>query len=285
MPVPLNLTQLFTNNAISLLAAPIDSTATSLTVMAGHGAKYPQPVGDGSDFFFITLEDLSAAVREIIKVTGRTGDTLTFALADRAQEGTVALAWTANAGHDTLVDHRVTAETMRRAMQLPIGGNAGVTIQENAVTVGIPATVLNFTGPISVTGAGNTKQINITSTGGASDIHGSTTLAPIIIDPGWTQSASTVIYSNYQRGFKFFVTLYMPANHKSCTFEVLGNISGDISASTETVKWNRTSRIGSNFVGTTNVSLKTSTKELELTWQNGEMSPIEVMCTRIQHLP
>lgn len=125
MPVPLNLTQLFTNNAVSLLVAPISATATSLTVMPGHGVQFPQPTGDGSDFFFITLEDQGATVREIIKVTGRTGDTLTFALSDRGQDGTVPLAWTSAVGADTLVDHRITAETLRRLQQLPVQTPSG----------------------------------------------------------------------------------------------------------------------------------------------------------------
>lgn len=67
MSVPLHLTQLFSNNAVSLLAAPISATATSLTVMAGYGSLYPQPTGNGSDYFLITLEDQHASVREIIK--------------------------------------------------------------------------------------------------------------------------------------------------------------------------------------------------------------------------
>jgi hypothetical protein len=126
MPLPVG-TQLFANNAISLLAAPITVISTSLTVITGHGALYPQPTGDGSDFFLITLEDQSATTREIIKVTGRVGDTLLFNLADRGQEGTTVQAWSSNPGHETLVDHRVTAETMQWAMQLPVSGPSSST--------------------------------------------------------------------------------------------------------------------------------------------------------------
>lgn len=112
--------QLFTNNAVTLLQAPITATDTSLTVMNGYGAQFPQPTGDGSDFFLVTLENQTATVREIIRVTGRVGDTFTFALAHRGQEGTTPLAWNASSGDDTLVDHRITAETMRLAMRLPV---------------------------------------------------------------------------------------------------------------------------------------------------------------------
>jgi hypothetical protein len=105
--------QLFTNNAISLLAAPIGPSDTTLTVLPGYGALFPQPAPGGTEYFNVTLENQSATQREIIKVYGRTGDTFTNIV--RAQEGTTAQSWPAGGmGNDTLVDHRVTAETMRR---------------------------------------------------------------------------------------------------------------------------------------------------------------------------
>lgn len=105
--------QLFSNNSISLLAAPIGPTDTTLTVLPGDGALFPQPANDGTEYFNVTLESQDATRREIIKVFGRTGDTLTNI--QRAQEGTTAQSWPAGGpGNDTLVDHRVTAETMRR---------------------------------------------------------------------------------------------------------------------------------------------------------------------------
>ena len=143
MAVPLALTQLFTNNAVSLLTAPISATATSLTVMAGHGALYPQPIGDGSDYFLITLEDQSASVREIIKVTGRVGDTLTFSLSDRGLEGTIPRAWTSSAGNDTLVDHRITAETLTRASLKPqASATSGVLLFNQTYTLQAPVSGL-----------------------------------------------------------------------------------------------------------------------------------------------
>ena len=140
MSVPLQLTQLFSNNAVSLLSAPITATSTSLTVIPGHGALYPQPTGDGSDYFLITLEDQSATVREIIKVTARAGDTLYFSLADRGLEGTTARSWSASAGSDTLVDHRITADTMTRAMQKPLGSaTPGTVLFNQPFTVDSPS--------------------------------------------------------------------------------------------------------------------------------------------------
>lgn len=226
--------QLFTNNAVALLAAPIGPGSTSLTVMTGLGALYPQPVGP-TDYFLVTLEDQTGLLREIVRVNGRTGDTFTGLI--RGQEGTTAQAWAASLGNDTLVDHRVTAETMRLAMALP------------------------------------------------ESISGSSSLAPISVPSTTTQNVNIAGYSQYQRGFKFFVTIFVPATFQSCTFEVLGNIKGNIATNSETATWNRTARVGDNLAGSVTITLNTALKELQLTWNNGEVNPVEVMCTRIQHLP
>lgn len=80
----------FTNFATSTLASGILAGATSLSVFAGDGAKFP--VLGAGDYFYAVLENLAGA-REIIKVTARTGDS--FDTIVRAQDGTSALAWNA----------------------------------------------------------------------------------------------------------------------------------------------------------------------------------------------
>jgi len=139
MPAPaLGLTQLFSNNAVSLLVSPISETATSLTVMPGYGTLYPQPSGAG-DYFLITLENQSGTTREIIKVTNRIGDVLYFTLADRGLENTGVQSWPVSNGNDTLVDHRVTADTMRRAMLKPLASSIpGNTIYNADFTLELP---------------------------------------------------------------------------------------------------------------------------------------------------
>lgn len=99
--------RLFSNNAVSLLNAPINASATTLQVIPGHGAMFPTP--QANEFFCVTLEDQAASIREIIHVTARNGDTFTIA---RGQEGTTARSWGASQGNDTLVDHRITAGTL-----------------------------------------------------------------------------------------------------------------------------------------------------------------------------
>jgi hypothetical protein len=103
------LKQLFTNNAVSLLKFPITADAVSLQVLDGHGDMFPTP--QENEFFTVTLENQTASAREIIFVTQRQGDIFTIV---RGRENTFPHAWSASASNDTLVDHRLTAETLYR---------------------------------------------------------------------------------------------------------------------------------------------------------------------------
>ncbi|HBK3102617.1 TPA: hypothetical protein ACQIYV_002694 [Escherichia coli] len=87
------LSLLAANNAQTVLAAGISSTATSLTVSTGTGTLFPSPVA-GTSFFKLTIIDAATGtLTEIIHVTARNGDVFTI---QRGQEGTVPRAWSAN---------------------------------------------------------------------------------------------------------------------------------------------------------------------------------------------
>jgi hypothetical protein len=92
----------FTNNATATLAASISTSSTSLTVTTSQGALFPTLAA--GDYFYATLTDSSNNL-EIVKITARSGDTLT---ATRAQEGTTARTY---AAADKL-ELRVTAATL-----------------------------------------------------------------------------------------------------------------------------------------------------------------------------
>jgi hypothetical protein len=96
--------QLFSNNAITTLAAPINASATSLSVISGAGSLFPAI--SGSNFFVATLLKINTGTSpptvtayEIIKVIARAGDTMTIV---RGQENTTALSW--NAGDTMSLD-------------------------------------------------------------------------------------------------------------------------------------------------------------------------------------
>ena len=101
MTVPM----LFANNASSRLYAGIDAITTSIRVQDGDGVKFPQPTGDGSNYFPVTVEDRRSGQIEIMLCTGRSGDILNVT---RAQEGTPAQSFLLGA----TVSNRLTAATM-----------------------------------------------------------------------------------------------------------------------------------------------------------------------------
>ena len=100
---------LFANDASSTLAAPISTTATSLTLASGTGALFPSP--SAGQQFTLTMNDAATGLlTEIMLCTARSGDTLTV---ERAQEGTVALNWLAG----DLAANLCTAGTMAALLQ------------------------------------------------------------------------------------------------------------------------------------------------------------------------
>lgn len=77
------------DSASSTLAGSLTNVATTLTVQAGHGDRFPQITG--TDYTYLYLENTAGTV-EAIKVTARTAtaDSMTI---ERAQLGTTAQAW------------------------------------------------------------------------------------------------------------------------------------------------------------------------------------------------
>jgi hypothetical protein len=117
------MAQLFTNNAASELTAAISDTDTSISVTATTGADFPNPTAP--DYFLVTL--MNTVDTEIVKVTARSGDTMTIV---RAQEGTTAAAFAIG----ELVELRVTAGTMTNAMVAPAQIYAGAMREIASVT-------------------------------------------------------------------------------------------------------------------------------------------------------
>lgn len=87
------------NNAFSTLASGISDVATSITVAAGTGSRFP--AAGGADYFYATLINTSNQL-EVVKVTARSTDTLTVV---RAQDNTTARAYSSS----DRIELRVTA--------------------------------------------------------------------------------------------------------------------------------------------------------------------------------
>lgn len=75
------------NNAFSTLASGITNVATTITLAAGTGSRFP--AAGGADYFYATLINTSNQL-EVVKVTARSTDTLTVV---RGQDGTTARAY------------------------------------------------------------------------------------------------------------------------------------------------------------------------------------------------
>lgn len=81
----------FANNASTTLGSAITPTATSITVASGTGSEFPNPTA--GQYFTATLwasGSTTGLPNEIVRVTSRTGDTMTVV---RGQEGTTAQSW------------------------------------------------------------------------------------------------------------------------------------------------------------------------------------------------
>ena len=117
----------FANSAFATLAAGINSSATSITLTTGQGARFPS-LGAG-DYFYATLIDASNNL-EIIKCTARSTDVLTVV---RAQESTTARAYSTG----DRIELRVTAQGLVDVAPVQsVNGNTGaVTVTVSAAAV------------------------------------------------------------------------------------------------------------------------------------------------------
>ena len=153
---------LFTNNAGSTFANPVDMTATTVTLVGGGGAVFPQPTG--SDYFMVTFITVNGTQLEICKCTARAGDTLTVV---RAQEGTGAQ----NFQIGDQCQLRITAATMNTIVS-SIGTDnvknitAGTGISATGTgTVTIANTgVTGITAGSNITVSGSTGNVTVNAT-------------------------------------------------------------------------------------------------------------------------
>jgi microcystin-dependent protein len=95
-------TQLHANNASTTLNGPIGALDLTMTVV--DGSSFPNPTT--GQYFLVTIE--IGGAREIIKVTGRSGNT--FTISARGQEGTTPAPW----ANGALVESRTTKDTLGR---------------------------------------------------------------------------------------------------------------------------------------------------------------------------
>jgi hypothetical protein len=128
----------FSNNAATVLAANASSSTTSLTV--SDGSVFPTL--SGSDYTYVTLEDLSSN-REVVKVTGISGNTLTVV---RGQDGTSARAFSAG----VKCELRITAALLNDLNTE--ADTESVSIDGDTMTGGLTVPSLSVTGNTTTSG-------------------------------------------------------------------------------------------------------------------------------------
>lgn len=192
-------TYLFANNANSILAAPINTVATTLQVSAGTGALFPTPQVN-QPFLMTLIDSATQLVNEIVLVTARVGDVMTVV---RAQEGTTAKAWL---GGD-ICANLVTAATVQNMEQIPQAQAAAHNWAQD--TGGVNSYVAAYSPPITQRIQGMTLRIKIANNNNGActlDIgagpspwvnpDGSPLGAGALISGGWAEFVDNV--TNYQ---------------------------------------------------------------------------------------
>jgi len=96
------------NNASGTLATAISASDTGIVLTTGNGASFPA-LG-ASDYFYATLESTGGTF-EVIKVTVRSGDSMTVV---RAQEGSTANSFAAGSRIELRVTVQSVIDTARR---------------------------------------------------------------------------------------------------------------------------------------------------------------------------
>ena len=159
--------QLFANNAKTTLAAPINSSQTTITVAPGTGSLFPSPT-TGQQFKVTLVSASSSTVYEICNCTARTGDVLTVV---RGQEGTTGTPFLLS----DIVGHYDTAAVMTdlvqsEQLQANYYGFAVATGTGNALTATLPSNLTAISDGFTIilrSSAANTGATTLTLTLGS----------------------------------------------------------------------------------------------------------------------
>lgn len=137
-------TFLFANNASTVLASPISSGSTTLTVASGTGTLFPAPA-TGQQFALSLTDALTGDVFEIVYVTHRSGNTMTVL---RGQEGTTATSWLAG---DTAANWITAGQQGAFLQRIQLQANLNIFVNgstgsdgNNGLTSGTPFATFQF---------------------------------------------------------------------------------------------------------------------------------------------
>lgn len=120
----------FANNAKTTIASPPSPALTGLSFTVADGSKFPTL--SGGDYFYGTRED-SLGNKEIVKITGRSGATMTVDAAGRGVDGTTALTWAAGDSFELRMTNIALSEILSVITDPEITALLGLTSAANKV--------------------------------------------------------------------------------------------------------------------------------------------------------
>lgn len=130
-------TTVYANNVGAVTAADIGPSDTLLILSAGQGATFPSL--SASEYMWATLIHPVSHVTEIVKITARSGDTLTI---ERGRDGSAATAFPAG----SVIEMRVVAELLRELSWRLVANAANGVLQlgtdAKAAKAQLPADIL-----------------------------------------------------------------------------------------------------------------------------------------------
>lgn len=162
-------TILFANNAKTTTQGAISDTDVTIVLKTGAGALFPAL--SAGQYFIATLTNSTGTTNEIVKVTARTGDSLTVV---RGQESTIAVAWGTGTKFSNFWTAGQASVMLQSAQaQIQAGNYAADTGSVNAMVVTlspVPASLASLIGTpirvlVNITNTNATPTLNINGLG------------------------------------------------------------------------------------------------------------------------
>ena len=136
------------NNVTGFLNTAITASDTGIVLQSGNGASFPA-LGAG-EYFYATLVSTGGTL-EVVKVTARSGDSMTVV---RAQDGSSAASFAAG----SRLEMRINAQAVRDAIGDVVASQVGFTPTGSVSATDVQAALAELADPSTVNATGTGTQ-------------------------------------------------------------------------------------------------------------------------------